>query len=131
MWMVMRHSHYNLYEDKWIPFSYCQIILDILSKNSCHQFRKFLYFQIFFLVLIHKKFYYEKLRKNWNASMCVDKQTMQDLQRERSIKSSTWWLPFFVSWAPSFHWLWWLTNIFSKTSLCNFMWEGFGFLTIG
>ncbi len=34
---------------------------------------------------------------------------------------------FFVWWAPSFSWLWWLTKRFFRESLCNFMREGFGF----
>jgi hypothetical protein len=42
-----------------------------------------------FLVPIHKKVYSTKLKRNWNASMCVKKQTMQDLQKETSIRSST------------------------------------------
>jgi uncharacterized pyridoxamine 5'-phosphate oxidase family protein len=42
-----------------------------------------------FLVPINKKVYFAKLRRNWNVSMCIEKQTMQDFQKERSIRSST------------------------------------------
>jgi hypothetical protein len=65
-----------------------------------------------FLAPIHKKVYSAKLRRNWNASMCVEKETMQDLQRKRSIRSSTWWLLFFAWWVASFSWLWWLIKRF-------------------
>ncbi len=95
-------------------------------RNFCHQFGKVLYFKAFSRS-IHKRVYSTKLRRNWNASMCVEKQTMQDLQRERSIRSSTWWLLFFAWWAPSFSQLWWLTKRFSRESLCNFRGEGFEF----
>jgi hypothetical protein len=33
--------------------------------------------------------YFAKLRRNWHALMCVEKQTMQDLQREKFVRSST------------------------------------------
>jgi hypothetical protein len=42
-----------------------------------------------FLAPINKRVYSTKLRRNWNASMCVEKQTMQDLQRKRFVRSST------------------------------------------
>jgi hypothetical protein len=85
--MVLRHSHYNLYE-KEDPL--------ILSNPSRHSFKKFLspiqetlLLSKLFLAPIHKRVYSTKLRRNWNASMCVEKQTMQDLQRKRFVRSST------------------------------------------
>jgi hypothetical protein len=36
-------------------------------------------------------------------------------------------LLFFAWWTSSFSWLWWLTEKFSKESICNFMGESFGF----
>ncbi len=106
----------------------------ILSNPPWHSFKKFLspiletpLLSKIFLVPIHKRVYFAKLKRNWNASMCVEKQKIQDLQREKSIWSSTWWLLFFAWWAASLKWIWWLINHFSIESLCNFMGEGFEF----
>jgi hypothetical protein len=61
----------------------------IISNPSWHSFKNFLspiqetlLLSKLFLAPIHKRVYYAKLRRNWNASMCVEKQTMQHLQRE-------------------------------------------------
>ncbi len=126
MWMVMRHSHYNLYEEESIPLSYYQIFLDILSKNSCHQFRKFLYLKAFSCSNTQESLFCKIKKKLECFNVCWQTNNAGFAKRKihKIIHMMT---TFFVSWTPSFHWLWWLTKRFSKKSLCNFMWEGFGF----
>jgi hypothetical protein len=61
-----------LYEEESIPLSFHQILLDIFSKTFVTDSKKFLLSKRF-LALIHKKVYSAKLKRNWNASMCVEK----------------------------------------------------------
>ncbi len=55
MWMVMRHSRYNLYEEESNPLSFHQILPDIFSKKFLLPIQKILYFQKLFLLQYTRK----------------------------------------------------------------------------